>query len=140
MLVPVLVRANRKISTSLELTLENIVGSNLPMLFAEIEVINRTETASSVVIEGERVNSYVDQVDPDFNGIVTTSMFVSQSIGMDQSMRFTVGSLTPSNYGVSTVFTFTHAGPALESWVSIVLRGMIESSVRPDPAVIINSQ
>lgn len=139
MLVPVLVRANRKISTSLELTLESIIGSNLPLLFAEIEVINRTSTASSVTIEGERSNSYVDQADPDFNGLVTTSMFVSQSIGMNQSMRFTIGSLTPVSYGVSTVFTFAHAGPALESWISIVIRGMIESSVRPDSAVIVNN-
>lgn len=137
MLVPVLVKANYKIATTLTVSLETLAGANLPLLFPEAYVFNRTPSASSVSVAGARVLSYLNTSDPDFTGLVTQPLF-SSSIGNGQNVKLTGldNSLVPANYGVTTNLTFSNAGPATTGWISLVLKGMIESSVSPDPLVV----
>jgi hypothetical protein len=141
MLVPVLVRANYKISTSLSVTLENIVGANVPLLFPEVYVHNRSPDPVSVSVTGLRDSTYLNQSDPDFNGIVSQSLFSALSLGQGQSVKLPGldYSLVPSAFGVTTSLTLSNAGPAAEAWVSLVVKGMIESSVSPDPLVVVNA-
>jgi hypothetical protein len=140
MLVPVLVRANYKIAAVLNLTLENLVAGNLPLLFPEVYIFNRTPDPNNLTVAGVRVHSYLNQADPDFTGLVNQPLFSSFSIGNGQNVKLPGldNSLVPTNYGISTQLTLTNAGPAAGSWVSLVIKGMIESSVRPDPAVVVN--
>ena len=65
MLVPVVLQANRKISTTLILTLEDLVGANLPLLFPDVTVYNRTPTNSVVTLQGQRRVAYANQADAD---------------------------------------------------------------------------
>ena len=138
MLVPVIVRANFKVTTSQDVVLETIAGQNLPLLFASLQVLNRTGATSTITTEVEKSNSFAGQTDPDFNGTVLTQVGVSQSIGNGQSRTYDLGTLMPSGYGVSNTLSLANAGPAVEARVSLVLTGMIETSVQPDPAVIRN--
>lgn len=140
MLVPVLVRANYKIAASLNLTLEGLVAGNLPLLFPEVYVFNRTPDPNNLTVAGVRVHSYINQADPDFTGLVNQPLFTSFAISNGQSIKLTGldNSLVPQNYGISTQLTMTNAGPSAGSWVSLVIKGMIESSVKPDPLVVYN--
>jgi hypothetical protein len=140
MLVPVLVRANYKIAASLNLTLEGLAAGNLPLLFPELYVFNRTPEPGNLTVAGVRVHSYINQADPDFTGLVNQPLFSTFAISNGQSTKLygLDNSLLPQNYGISTSLKLTNAGPAAGSWVSLVLKGMIESSVSPDPIAIIN--
>lgn len=140
MLVPVLVRANYKIASSATVTLETLAGSNLPILFPEAYVFNRTPTASNITVSGVRVWSYMNTTDPDFTGLVNQPLFSSFSVGNGQNAKLTGldNSLVPTAYGVSTTLTLSNAGPVATSWVSLVLKGMVESSVSPDPLIVVN--
>lgn len=139
MLVPVLIRANYKVTTTLNLTLEDVAGGNLPLLFPEAYLFNRTPTPNNLTVTGTRVFSYINPTDPDFAGLVTQSLF-SFSLGNGQNTKLSGldNSLVPASYGVSTTLALSNAGPAAASWVSLVLKGMIESSVSPDPLVVVN--
>jgi hypothetical protein len=140
MLVPVLVRANYKIAAVLTLTLEGLVSGNLPLLFPEVYIFNRTPDPNNLTVAGVRIYSYLNQSDPDFTGLVNQPLFSSFAVGSGQNVKLAGldNSLVPTNYGVSTQLTLTNAGPSAGSWVSLVIKGMIESSVRPDPSVVIN--
>lgn len=140
MLVPVLVRANYKIAASLNLTLEGLVAGNLPLLFPELYIFNRTPDPNNLNVTGVRVHSYINQADPDFTGLVNQPLFSTFAISNGQSTKLPGldNSLLPQKYGISTNLTLTNAGPAAGSWVSLVLKGMIGSSVSPDPIAIIN--
>ena len=140
MLIPVLVRASYKIPTSFTVTLENILGSNLPLLFPEVEVMNRTTAACTVTLDGERRNVFTAQPDPDFDGAVLTPLFSTFSVadGLEAPVPGFANSLTPATYGVTNEITMLNAGPAAEVWVTLVIRGFIESAVSPDPLVTIN--
>lgn len=146
MLVPVLVRANYKVESSVTLVLENLVSGNLPLLFPEAYLFNRTPEPNSLTVTGVRSWSYMNQSDPDFDGLVNQPLFTSIamsnsfSVGNGQTTKL-VGlddSLFPVGYGVSTTLTLSNAGPNAVSWVSLVLKGMIDSSVRPDPLAVVN--
>lgn len=140
MLIPVLVRASYKVATSQVVVLENLVGSNLPLLFPELYVFNRTPSANSLTVSCVRSTLFLTQPDPDFTGAVNQSIFSPFALGNGQNQKLSGldFSLTPAAYGVSTTLTLTNGGAAPESWVSLVLKGMIESSVQPDPLVVIN--
>ena len=138
---PVIVRANFKIAVSQTVTLETLLGVNLPLMFPDVLVLNRTPTACSITVAGIRRLTYASQSDPDFDGVVTYPLFTTFAMaegslqklsGLDQS------GLLPSSYGSVTEITFTNSGPAATSWVSLVIKGFIESSVSPDPLVIVN--
>lgn len=140
MLLPVLVRANYKIATSQVVTLENLVGSNLPLLFPELLIYNRTSTSDTIVVSGVRSTIMTGQVDPDFNGTFTHPLFVSFGLsnGLSQAVSGLGGSLLPSTEGISTILTIANSGGAAEARVTLILRGKIESSIRPDPLVVVN--
>jgi hypothetical protein len=140
MLIPVLVRANYKVTTSQVVTLESLAGVNLPLLFPEVWLFNRTPTANSLTVSGQRTLVYLNTADPDFSGSVNQAMFSTFSIGNGQSSKLAglENSLVPASYNITNTLTLTNAGAAPEAWVSLVLKGMIESSVRPDPLVIVN--
>ena len=141
MLKPVIVRANFKIAVSQTVTLETLLGVNLPLMFPDVLVMNRTPTACSMNVAGIRRLTYTGQSDPDFDGVVTYPAFTTFALsegnlqklsGLDQS------GLLPSSYGQVHEITFTNSGPAAEVRVSLVIKGFIESSVSPDPLVIVN--
>jgi len=140
-LTPVLLKANYKVTTatSLVLTVEDLLASNLPLLFPELVVFNRTPTADTIALTLVRKIVYLNSTDPDFDGVVSTTLS-NPSIGQGVSATLALGtySLVPSNYGITHELTVANAGAALEARVSLVLRGMIESSVHPDPLVIQN--
>jgi hypothetical protein len=141
MLIPVVIRASYKIPTSLTVTLENLLGSNLPLLFPEVEVMNRTSSACTVTVSGEKRNVFVNSPDPDFDGAVLSPMFSDFSVadGLEAALPGLNQSLVPpSTYGISNEITLLNAGPAAEVWVSLVIRGMIESSVSPDKQTTFN--
>jgi hypothetical protein len=140
MLVPVIVRANFKVTTSQLVTLETIAGSNLPLLFPELQVFNRTATTCALTISGQRSLLFSSQPDADFNGTVNTTLFSAVSLAAGQNMMVSgLGqSLTPTGYGVSTNITLANAGPAAEALVSLVLKGMVETSLQVDPLLIVN--
>jgi len=140
MLRPVLVRANYKITGATLVTLENILGANLPLLFPQVTVMNRTTSANSLTVSGQVRHLFTNQTDPDFNGAVLYSPFVDFSVGNGQ-VQVVPGlpnSLLPGSCGVTTELTLTNSGPAAEAWVSLVVRGMVETSVNPDPLLTIN--
>lgn len=140
MLVPALVRANYKVTTSQTVTLESILGSNLPLLFPEILVYNRTGTACSLTTSGLRRVTFTNQSDADFDGNVTSTLFTTFSLaaGLGQKLSGLDQSLLPSEYGVTTEITFANAGPAAEVWVSLVIKGMVETSLQADPLLVVN--
>ena len=140
MLVPVLVRANYKVAASLTLTLESLASGNLPLLFPEVYIFNRSPDPNNLTVAGVRIHSYLNQSDPDFTGLVNQPLFSSFSLGNGQNVKLAGldNSLVPTNYGISTQLTLTNAGPSSGSWVSLVIKGMVESSVRPDPSVVVN--
>ena len=140
MLTPVLVRANYKVTSSQLVTIENLLGSNLPLLFPEIIVANRTPTSCAVAVSGQRRLVYLGSTDPDFNGNLLYTPFLSFSVsnGQVQKLSGLDYSLTPASYGQTTEITLTNAGPAAQSRVSLIVKGMIETSVKPDPLVNIN--
>jgi hypothetical protein len=140
MLTPVLVRANYKVSSSQLVTIENLLGSNLPLLFPEVLVANRTPTSCAVTVSGQRRLVYVGSADPDFDGVLMMSPFLTFSVSDGQVAKL-MGldySLTPSGYGQTTEIVLTNSGPAAQAWVSLIIKGMIESAVSPDPLVNIN--
>lgn len=141
MLVAVLVRASYKVATSQVVTLENIVGENLPLLFPEVQVMHRTPAANSLTISGEERNVFTNQPDSDFDGAVLTPLFTTFAVadGTTAVLTGLKNSLLPAApYGITTEVTLTNAGPEAEAWVTLVVRGMIESSVSPDSFVTIN--
>ena len=140
MLVPVLMRVNVKVTGATVLTLENLLGSNLPLLFPEITIMNRTVAADSLTVSGQTRHVYTNQTDPDFNGAVLYATFTSFSVGNGQTQRITTlpNSLTPTPYGVTTEVTLTNSGPEPEALVSVVIKGMVETAVSADPRVISN--
>jgi hypothetical protein len=116
-----------------------LLASNLPLLFPELVAINRTPTADTVSLSLVRKIAYLNSTDPDFDGVVSTALSsITIGQGVSGTLALSANSLTPSNYGVSHELTIQNAGPAAEARVSLVLRGMIESSVHPDPLVIQN--
>lgn len=140
MLTPVLLKANYKITASpLILTIEDLLASNLPLLFPELVLLNRTPVAGTVSALLVRKIAYLNSTDPDFDGVVNTTLS-NTTFGQGTSVTLPLGtdSLVPSAYGITHELTVTNAGPAVEARVSIVLKGMIESSVHPDPLVIQN--
>lgn len=139
MLRPVLIRASFKVAGAELVILEDLVGSNLPLLFPSLLVMNRTGEACSVSVLGEVRTLFTGQPDPDFDGAVVHNPFVAFAVGQDQTQVVsTLATLFPASYGVTTEITLTNSGPAAEAWVTLVLRGMIESSVTPDPGLTIN--
>jgi len=140
MLIPVLVRANYKIASSLTVTLEDLLGVNIPLLFPEVLILNRTPTTASLTVTAVRKSVYTNQTDPDFNGTVTTPLSLAFAIGNGQGQKLTGldGSLVPPAYGVSNEVTLANSGPAAQAWVSLVIKGLIESSVQPDPLIVVN--
>lgn len=141
MLIPVNVRANYKISTSLAVTLENLVGSNLPLLFPEVLALHRTPTTCNLTIAGQRSLNFINQVDPDFDGLFTGPLFTTFTLGQGLLAKLTgldQSGLLPAAYGQTTVLTFTNAGPAVEARLTLVIKGLIESSVMPDPLAVVN--
>ena len=141
MLIPVLVRASYKVTTTQLVTLENIVGSNLPLLFPEVWVSNRTPAVNSpIAISGEVRNVFSGSPDPDFDGAILYAPFIDFSLSEGQTSKLTglSNSLTPASSGITTEISITRAGLAAEAWVSLLVKGMIESSVSPDPLVTIN--
>ncbi len=140
MLTPVLVRANYKVASSQLVTIENLLGSNLPLLFPEVIVANRTPTSCAITVAGQRRLVYVGSTDPDFDGNLLYTPFLSFSVSNGQVQKLTGldYSLTPSSYGQTTEITLTNAGPAAEARVSLIIKGMIESAVSPDSLVNIN--
>jgi hypothetical protein len=140
MLRPILVRANYKVTGATLVTLESLVGNNLPVLFPEVTVMNRTGAAGSLVISGETNTVFTNQTDPDFNGAVTYTPFSSFSLGDGQTglLSGLPNRLMPSDYGITTEVTLTNAGPAAEILASVIISGMVETSVSPDPLVVIN--
>ena len=140
MLVPVFVRANYKITTSQVVTLESIVGSNLPLLFPEVVLHNRTEESCNVTVLMQQSAVYLNQSDPDFNGSVSRSLCPTFSLADGTSAKLTGldNSLLPTSQSISNILTLSNAGPADEAWVSLVVRGFIESSMRSDPLAVVN--
>jgi len=140
MLTPVIVRANFKVASSQLVTIENLLGSNLPLLFPELIIANRTPTSNAITVAGQRRMVYVGSTDPDFNGVLLYTIFPTFSIAQAQVQKVTGldYSLTPTGYGQTTEITLTNAGPAATAWVSLIIKGMIETSVKPDPLVNIN--
>jgi hypothetical protein len=140
MLQPVLVRANYKVTTSTLLTLEAMAGSNLPLLFPELWVFNRTPTTNNVTVSGQRKVLFISQPDPDFNGMVSYQTFPTFTLANNTQVKVSGldYELLSSNYGQTTEITLANAGPAVEAWISVILKGMIDSSVRPDPGLVIN--
>jgi len=140
MLTPVLVRASYKVSGAELIVLEDLLGSNLPLLFPEVQVMNRTETACTVTVSGLVRNVFTNQPDPDFNGAVTFSPFLDVSLADGQTATLTglPGVLTATKHNITTEITLTNSGPAAEAWLTLLVRGMIESAVSPDAAVTIN--
>lgn len=140
MLVPVIVRASYKIPVTLTVTLESVLGSNLPLLFPEVEIMNRTPTACSVTVSGETRNLFVNQPDPDFDGAVLSPLSATFSVGegLTASVSGLGNTLLPTANGITTELTLVNTGPAAEARVSLVIRGLIESAVSPDPLVTIN--
>lgn len=141
MLIPVRVYANFKVTTSTSVTVEDLLGSNLPLLFPDIFVSNRTPSTCTVTVAGIRSFLYLNQTDSDFDGTFTSPLFTTFSIGDGLGTvipGLSQSGLLPSSYGQTTQLTFTNAGPAAEAWVSVVVKGMIESSVLPDPLVVVN--
>jgi hypothetical protein len=120
--------------------IENLLGSNLSLLFPEVIVANRTPTTCAVTVSGQRRLLYVGSTDPDFDGNFLYTMFSSFSVGAAQVQKLTGldYSLTPSSYGQTTEITLSNAGPAATAWVSLIIKGVIESAVSPDPLVNIN--
>lgn len=141
MLKPVLARVNYKIAASLTVTLEDLIGSNLPLLFPEVLLLNRTPTACTASVVGNRRVTYVGQSDPDFDGSVITPLFATFGIGSGSATKLSgldQSGLLPSAYGYTNELTFTNAGPAAELRLSLLVKGLIESSVDPDPLVVVN--
>jgi len=140
MLIPVLVRASYKIPTSLTVTLENLLGTNVPLLFPQVEVMNRTTSACTLTVSGDVRHVFLASPDPDFDGAVLDPLFTTFAVGdgLTAPLPGLSNSLVPAKYGITNEITLLNSGPAGEAWVSLVVRGMIESSVGPDPLVTIN--
>ncbi len=141
MLKPVLLRANYKVTTSLSVTLESLLGSNLPLLFPEVIVMNRTATSGSLATSGVRSFLFTSQSDPDFDGAVATTLFTTFALGNGSKVKLTglPNQLDPAAYGITTALTFINSGPAATELLSIILTGLVESSVTPDPLTIVNA-
>lgn len=140
MLTPVLIRASYKITTAELVVLETLIGSNLPLLFPEVSIMCRTATDDAVTVSGQVRTLFTNQPDPDFDGAVLFAPFSSFSVGDGATASITglPYSLLPASYGVTTEITLTHVGPAAESEVSLICRGMVETGVSPDAGVVIN--
>jgi hypothetical protein len=83
-----------------------------------------------------------NQADPDFNGLVSTTL---QSSTVANGASLMVGtqvlgqSLVPTRFGASTELTVSNLGAAAEAKVTVLVRGMVETSVQPDPLVVFNA-
>jgi len=139
MLIPVLVRSSYRISGATTVTLESLLGNNLPLLFPEVVVMNRTATTCSVSVAYDRRVLFTNQPDSSFNGAVVTAL---STVALGEDTESTLGlvpnSLLPTARGVTHELTITNSGPAGEAWVTIMVKGLIESAVSPDPLVTIN--
>ena len=139
MLRPVVIRANYKVASSHTVTLESICGINLPLMFPKLQIWNRTPTACNVTINAVTNVFLMNQVDPDFNGTITSPTFSSLALatGTNSGILQLPQTLEPVLYGMTTVLTLTNAGPAAEARITLLLQGLIESSVVPDPLLVI---
>jgi hypothetical protein len=140
MLRPILVRANFKIVTSEVVTLESLCGLNLPLMFPQVQLWNRTPTASSVTVSALKSTVLLNQADPDFNGTITNIPFPSFALanGTSSSLLPLTQALVPAGYGTTTVLTLARASGAAEARVTLLVMGLIESSVVPDPLLVVN--
>jgi hypothetical protein len=140
MLVPVIVRVNVKVEDDATIVLEDVVETNLPLLFPEVSVFNRNASSGNVTVLFERVTVWADQSDNDFDGTATKTIVSSFSLGANSSsiLSLSTNSLTGESYGQTNELTLTNAGPADEVLVSVVIKGMIETSITPDPNVVVN--
>ncbi len=141
MLVPVRLVANYKVSTSEQVVLEDLLGSNLPLLFPDVTVINRTPTNCSLSVAGIRRFTFLTQTDSDFDGVLNATLFTTFSLGIGLSQKLSgldQSGLLPSSYGVIHQLTLSNAGPAAAAWVTLVVKGLVESSIQPDPLVVVN--
>lgn len=138
MLTPALIRANYKVAGSLEVALESIIGSNLPLMFPEVYLFNRS-TGCSMSISGVREVQFVNQADPDFNGTVTQTLF-STSLAPGQKVRAAGldNSLLPIGYGVSTALIIANTGPDPDAMLTILVKGLIDTSIANDPRLVVN--
>ena len=136
MLVPTTLRANYKVGASqLDVQLESLLGSNLPLLFPTVTVMCRTDSVG--VVHSSTVQ-FSNQADPDFNGsVVKTNSAVSLTSGTQADIPVGNALHTP-DHGVSNTLSITKAGPAAEAQVSIFIQGMIETSISPDANTSIN--
>lgn len=135
MLKPSILRANYKVAATQTLILENV--SSLPLLFPSIQVMNRTPIGTPASLELTITSKvlFANQADPDFNSIVNTTSVVVIAAG--DSHQVDLSTLLPTACGVTTEVLLTNLGPAPEVRVSIVLRGLIESSIAPDPHLVV---
>lgn len=138
MLVPVRITAHYKVTASETVTLEDLAGANLPLLFGELRVYNRTPTADSVTISCMSSTTLTGQTDPDFNGVLEASPFPSASLSNGQTQAYDIGTLLAAGSGTVTELEIANAGPAPEARVTVVLSGLIESSVSPDVQTVVN--
>ena len=142
MLIPVILRADFKIATGSPVTciLENLLSNNLPLLWPEVLVMNRTVAAGSVTISGVTNHSFQNRADADFNGLVATTPFLPFVLGSgtDQKVSGLSNTLLPTSAGVTNEITFDNAGVETPALISLELTGWIESAVSPDPLTIVN--
>lgn len=144
MLIPVEATANFKVGlVPTIVTIENLVGINLPIIDPTITVMNRTVVTSNTLVSVVRKRAFIGQVDPDFNGIVAFSV-ASFTLGSSQERVVDLGKLLlgvpPGTSGVLQTheFTISNGGPAPQNLVTVFITGLIESSVSADPLRVVN--
>ena len=140
MLVPVLIRINARVEFASSFVLETLAGINLPLLFPDLRVFNRS-TANSVSVSVERTHTYLNQADPLFTGTFVETLQPVVTIGAGSRVAVTPDALGQSllgtGTGLSTSLVLSNAGPELVALVSFELRGLIETPYSSSQTIVV---
>jgi hypothetical protein len=141
MLIPVFIRVNARVDVASSFVLETVAGANLPLLFPELRVYNRS-ASSDLSVMLERTHVYANQSDPLFTGTFTETLLSVVTIGSGESVVASPDvlgqSLLNANAALTSTLTVSNAGPDLTALVSFELRGLIESSYSNNSTMIVN--
>lgn len=123
-------------TSSHEIVLEQSIAGNLPLLFPELVLFVKTGSSINVVIE--ETTTLTNSANPNADGVYDRTLW-SGTIAPGLSRTVALPVLNPvapvmGKVSRRTVVSWDVLGASAEVLLSV--RGLIESSIRPDPMLV----
>lgn len=123
-------------TSSHEIVLEQSIAGNLPLLFPELVLYVKSGSPINVVID--ETTTLTNSTNPNADGVYERTLWNGTiGLGLNRTVALpTINPVAPLQGKVTrrTVVSWSVLGPSAEVLLSV--KGLIESSIRPDPMLV----